>query len=323
MTMARPAFKIDASNPGSDLAADSAAALAAASMLFSSSDSAYADELLDNAKQLYEFAETYLGKYSDSVAAANPFYTSWSGYEDELAYGAAMLYKATGDQTYLDKAESYYDGFGLGPGDWTIAADDKTAGAAVLLAQSSDNSKYAGQVEDWLDIWINGEFSVKYTEGGLAWRNSWGSLPLASGTAFLAGVYNDTVKQDSRYDNFVMSQMDYILGDNPRNFSYMVGFGDNYATHVHHRAADGNPSLTDNGTPNQHTLFGALVGGPKSVNDFDYTDIQTDWIGNEVGISYNAPLNGALAYAYDKYGGDPLSDTQLDALPGIDVANVV
>jgi hypothetical protein len=103
----------------------------------------------------------------------------------------------------------------------------------------------------------------------------------------------------------------------------MVGFGDNYATHVHHRAADGNPSLTDNGTPNQHTLFGALVGGPKSVNDFDYTDIQTDWIGNEVGISYNAPLNGALAYAYDKYGGDPLSDTQLDALPGIDVANVV
>ena len=34
MTMARPAFKIDANNPGSDLAGETAAAMAAGSILF-------------------------------------------------------------------------------------------------------------------------------------------------------------------------------------------------------------------------------------------------------------------------------------------------
>jgi hypothetical protein len=134
----------------------------------------------------------------------------------------------------------------------------------------------------------------------------------------MAGVYNDTVREDGRYDDFVMSQVDYILGDNPADFSYMVGFGDNYATHVHHRAADGNSYMPSGEIANQHILYGALVGGPKSANDFDYEDRQDDWIGNEVGISYNAPLQGALAYALDHYGGNPLTDSQLDALPGVD-----
>ena len=104
----RNAFAIDPSNPGSDVAASTSSAFAAASMLFRGVDDAYADELLKNAKQLYEFAETYQGKYSDSVAAANPAYTSWNGYGDDLTAGAAWLYKATGEQSYLNKAQSYF-----------------------------------------------------------------------------------------------------------------------------------------------------------------------------------------------------------------------
>jgi hypothetical protein len=324
MNMARPAFKIDPSHPGSDVAADTAAALASASMILRSTDAAYASTLLENAKELYEFADTYRGNYSDSVPAASPFYTSWSSYEDELVWGASWLYKATGDRSYLDKAENYYDSFGLGPGDWTLAADDKSAGAAILLAQESDSPKYDTQVENWLNIWINGEFGVKHTPGGLAWRHPWGSLALAGSTAFLAGVYNDTVRNDNRYYNFVTQQINYILGDNPRNSSYLVGFGNNYPVRTHHRGSqDGSWNTYQSSEPNQHILYGSLVGGPTSANDFDYQDIRTNVYGNEGGTSYNAPFMGALAFMYDKYGGNPLTDAELDQLPGISVGDSV
>ncbi|XP_021941322.1 endoglucanase 7-like, partial [Zootermopsis nevadensis] len=42
MTMSRPAYKIDTSHPGSDLAGETAAALATASIVFTSVDSGYA-----------------------------------------------------------------------------------------------------------------------------------------------------------------------------------------------------------------------------------------------------------------------------------------
>ncbi|CAL4100749.1 unnamed protein product, partial [Meganyctiphanes norvegica] len=49
MSMARPAYKIDANNKGSDLAGETAAALASASILFKESDPAYAKNLLEHA----------------------------------------------------------------------------------------------------------------------------------------------------------------------------------------------------------------------------------------------------------------------------------
>src|SRR6185312_5996494 len=107
MQMARPSYKIDASCPGSDLAGETAAAMAASSIVFQASNPSYASTLLTHAKQLYTFADTYRGKYSDCITSAQSYYTS-SGYNDELVWGAIWLYKATGDTSYLTKAENYY-----------------------------------------------------------------------------------------------------------------------------------------------------------------------------------------------------------------------
>ncbi len=316
MTMERPAYKIDRENPGSDLAAETAAALAAASIIFRPSNPAYADTLLENAQQLYDFAEQYQGKYSDSITDAQAWYYS-NEFVDELAWGATWLYKATENSDYLNKAENYYDGLG----GWTYNWNDKSYGTGVLLAQETNNSQYRNDVEQWLDQWINGEGSVKRTAGGLAWLSEWGSLRYAANTAFLAGVYNDTVREDARYDKFVTEQIDYILGDNPRNASYMVGFGNNYPQQPHHRSASGVKEVT-NPESNKHILYGALVGGPASTDDFDYNDRRDDYISNEVATDYNAAFTGALARMYDVYGGDPLTEGQLDDLIGVDANGV-
>ena len=62
MEMARPALALDENNPGSDVAAETAAALAAAAILFSDEDSEYAEQLLTHAIVLLEFAQTHRGE---------------------------------------------------------------------------------------------------------------------------------------------------------------------------------------------------------------------------------------------------------------------
>jgi Glycosyl hydrolase family 9/Cellulose binding domain/Calx-beta domain len=315
MRMARPAFKIDAQHPGSDLAGEAAASLASASIVFRSTDAAYADRLLQHATQLFNFADTYRGKYSNSIPDAANFYNSYSGYNDELVWSAAWMHKAieaTGrtDTIYLGKAEAYYQGLNR---TWTQSWDDKSYGAAILLAQETGKERYRSDVEGWLNYWSDQSGNgITHTPGGLAWLSQWGSLRYSANTAFLAGVYSDTVKDYSdRYANFAEDQIDYILGENPNRRSYVVGFGQNSPQNPHHRASHG--SLTNNindPVTNRHVLYGALVGGPSAPDDNAYTDDRTNYITNEVALDYNAGFTGALARMYGEFGGRPIDGFQ-------------
>jgi endoglucanase len=312
----RPSFAIDQQRPGSDASAGAASALASASMLFKGVDDAYSAELLQNAIALYDFAENYLGKYSDSVPEVNPFYTSWSGYEDELVLGAVWLYRATGDSAYLDKAESYYRN-GIGHiGTYTYSTDDHSYAAMTLLAKESSDPFFKEEFNSWAQNWLNGTGGVNYTEAGFAVRAEWASAPLALGSAFIMEWYNDFVEPNASYSSFAQKQLDYLLGDNPLNLSYVVGFGENYPQRVHHRGSAGKVPLDASDQPNDNLLVGALVGGPRN-SDNSHQDKRNDWVTNEVGISYNAPLAGAVIQQYENYGGEPLAPNDLSQIPGI------
>ncbi|AEE44171.1 glycoside hydrolase family 9 protein [Cellulomonas fimi] len=318
MTMARPSHKISASCPGSDVAAETAAALASSAIVLKGDDPAYAATLVSHAKQLYTFADTYRGAYSDCVTAASAYYKSWSGYQDELVWGAYWLYKATGDATYLAKAEAEYDKLGTENQSttrsykWTIAWDNKQFGTYALLAMETGKQKYVDDANRWLDYWtvgVNGQ-KVPYSPGGQAVLDSWGALRYAANTSFVALVYSDWMTdatRKARYHDFGVRQINYALGDNPRSSSYVVGFGANPPTAPHHRTAHGSwlDSIT---TPAQsrHVLYGALVGGPGSPNDA-YTDSRQDYVANEVATDYNAGFTSALARLVEEYGGTPLA----------------
>ena len=74
MNTNRQAFLLSPSNPGSEVAGESAAALAAASMLFRSSNPTYSATLLQHARQLFTFANTYKGDYGLAIPDAARFY---------------------------------------------------------------------------------------------------------------------------------------------------------------------------------------------------------------------------------------------------------
>lgn len=211
MTMSRPAYKIDTGSPGSDLAAETAAAMAAGSIVFRNSNQTYADILRNHAKELYRFAEQFPKKYSDSITDAASYYSS-SGYNDELVWGAAWLYKSTQDITYLQKAEQYFTQFGTGNPGWAFSWDEKTAGAQMLLYDLTSNSVYKTAIEGSLDAWLPGTGSVPYTNKGLAWRIQWGPTRYAANTAFLALLAADKGLKVNAYRQFGEKQIDYMLG---------------------------------------------------------------------------------------------------------------
>jgi endoglucanase len=318
LPMARPAYKIDSTCGGTELAAETAAAMAASSMVFRPTDPGYADTLLTHARQLYTFADTVRKSYHECITDAAAYYKSWSGYADELVWGAVWLYRATGDAAYLAQAEAGYDAQGNEPQTttkayrWTISWDNKQYGTYVLLAQLTGRQKYVDDANRWLDwftVGVNGD-KVRTSPGGMVVVDSWGALRYAANTSFVALVYSDYLAdpvRKARYHDFAVRQIDYALGDNPRRSSYVIGFGADPPQNPHHRTAHGSwydsqqvPEKT------RHVLYGALVGGPSAPDDA-YTDSRGDYVMNEVATDYNAGFTSAVARLYGEYGGTPLA----------------
>ncbi|XP_005111869.2 endoglucanase 4 [Aplysia californica] len=292
MTMARPAYKITAAKPGSDVAMETAAAMSAGYLAFKDKDPTFAADLLTHAEQLWDFAMKYPGKYSDSVQAAAGFYRSFN-LTDELCWGSLWLYQATNDSKYLDEAEKLFD---PAPA-WGMSWDEKTIGNQVLLYKLTGKDKYKTAIEGSFKSWFPGG-AIPYSPKGLAYRNQWGSLRYASNMAMSALVAADMGIQPTEYRHWAMCQIHYALGDT--GFSFLIGFGDKYPHSPHHRSsscpnlpAPCGPFVMSSKEPNVHTLYGALVGGPDQSDG--YTDDRSNYVNNEVATDYNAGFTTAVA----------------------------
>ncbi|XP_077251276.1 glycosyl hydrolase 9C2 [Tasmannia lanceolata] len=341
MTTDRRAYRIDTSNPGSDLAGETAAAMAAASLVFRQSNPAYSNELINHAKQLFEFADKYRGKYDSSITVAQKYYQSYSGYADELLWGATWLYQATNDQYYLNYLGS--NGDSLGGTGWAMTEfgwDVKYAGVQVLVSKflmqgngaqySSEFEKYQQKAEYFMCSCLGkGSRNVQRTPGGLLFIQRWNNLQFVTSTSFLLTVYSDYLTSAGKSLScatgtvpasellaFAQSQVDYILGDNPRATSYMVGYGSNYPQQVHHRASSivsikvdpsfvscrgGYSTWFSRKSSDPNLLVGAIVGGPDPYDNF--ADERDNYEQTEPATYNNAPLIGILSRLNSGKGG--------------------
>ncbi|XP_031497584.1 endoglucanase 6-like isoform X1 [Nymphaea colorata] len=365
MTSSRFAYRIDANHPGSDLAGETAAAMAAASLVFRHSDPHYANELLIHAKQLFEFADTYRGKYDNSITVARKYYQSVSGYADELLWAAAWLYRATKRSYYLDYLAN--NGDAHGGTTWSMTQfgwDVKYAGVQVLVSKFLMEGaspkhvevfrRYQGNAEKFMCSCLGksggGGRNVRRTPGGLLYLQHWNNLQFVTSASFLLSIYSDllsssrsslrcssgAVAHPAELLLFAKSQVDYILGDNPRGTSYMVGYGMNYPRHVHHRASSivsikvdptfvscrgGYSTWFSKKSGNPNLLVGAVVGGPDAYDNF--IDDRSNYQQTEPATYNNAPLLGVLARLSGGINGAP---TYQHLLPGpvpISVTQVV
>ncbi|CAD5324769.1 unnamed protein product [Arabidopsis thaliana] len=321
MDTPRTLYSISSSSPGSEVVGEAAAALAAASLVFKPVDSIYSSTLLNHAKSLFEFADKYRGSYQASC----PFYCSHSGYQDELLWAAAWLYKATGEKSYLNYVISNKD--------WSQAVnefswDNKFAGAQALLASefyngANDLEKFKTDVESFVCALMPGSSSqqIKPTPGGILFIRDSSNLQYVTTATTILFHYSNTLTKAgvgsiqcgstqftvSQIQNFAKSQVDYILGNNPLKMSYMVGFGTKYPTQPHHRGSslpsiqskpekidcNGGFSYYNSDTPNLNVHTGAIVGGPNSSDQ--YSDKRTDYSHAEPTTYINAAFIGPVA----------------------------
>uniref|UniRef100_A0A0V0IPN6 Endoglucanase n=1 Tax=Solanum chacoense TaxID=4108 RepID=A0A0V0IPN6_SOLCH len=341
MTTSRAAYRIDPSRPGSDLAGETAAAMAAASIVFRNNNPAYAEELLTHAYQLFEFADKYRGKYDSSITVAQKYYRSVSGYADELLWAAAWLYKASNKQYYLNYLGE--NGDALGGTGWSMTEfgwDVKYAGvqtlAAKFLMQGNAGNhaavfeKYLEKAENFMCACLGkGNQNIHKSPGGLIFRQRWNNMQFVTSASFLATVYSDYLASAGKslkcasgpvsspeLLDFAKSQVDYLLGDNPRATSYMVGYGNNYPRQVHHRGSSivsvkvdptfvscrgGYATWFNRKANDPNLLTGAIVGGPDAYDNF--ADQRDNYEQTEPATYNNAPLIGVLARLHAGHSG--------------------
>ncbi|GAB2222882.1 hypothetical protein Droror1_Dr00017013 [Drosera rotundifolia] len=319
MQTARTLYKISEQQPGTEIAAETSAALAAASIVFRHDDHQYSRRLLNKAKLLFKFAKTYRGTYDGEC----PFYCSFSGYNDELQWAAAWLYMATRNSTYrqyllensLDATVSEFS--------WDL----KYAGSQILLTQFYfEGDKEFDDYKNLADSFIcsvlpeSPYHQIYLTPGGMIYLRDGANTQYATSTSLLFSVYSDLLakyKQHVTCGNqnfgpeslmaFAKKQMDYLLGKNPQQRSYMVGYGNNPPTQPHHRGASV-PVLSPSevvscalsfvnwfakNAPNPNELTGAIVGGPDR-NDF-FQDRRFDGPKLEPCTYINSAAVGVLA----------------------------
>jgi endoglucanase len=328
---ARTSYAITASCPGSDLAGQASAALAASSIVFKTIDPKYSAELLTQAESLFTFASTYLGDYSNCITEAQGYYNSYSGYWTQLVAAEIWLYKATGTASYLTMAETDFPNMPDASQTttpeyaWTVEWDDDSFAAYIWMAQITGQQQYITDAENNLNWWTTGfdGSEVTYSPGGEAFLTNWGSLRYSANEAFLALEFSNYLTQNdlsptlaTTYHNFAVQQINYILGQNPNDESYEVGFtndGQNTADppwpqYPHNSTAhDSWDDNLDVPTQTRHLDYGLLVGGPDEAND-QYTDERSNYEETEGAIDYNALFSGDLAALTEQYGGTPIPD---------------
>lgn len=339
----------------SDLAAEMAAALAAASIVFKD-NRAYSLKLVNGARVLFAFSRNSRGRYCKAIPDAEVYYNS-TGYWDEYIWGGAWMYYATGNSSYLQLVTNpgiaahagasggwkYYGIF-----DW----DNKLAGAQVVLSRFRMMMNPGYPYEEVLRQY-NNETNIimcsylpqfkafNVTKGGLMQFNYGNpqSLQYAASAAFLAAVYADyltvadapgwtcgpnfMLKQVLR--DFARSQVDYILGNNPAKMSYVVGFSKRYPTHVHHRGASIPRGKSSRGCTSGYRYRDAkspnphvLVGamvGGPNAHDH-FADIRSNYNYTEPTIAGNAVLAAALiALSGGDSGGGVDANSIFSAIP--------
>merc|ERR1719427_524694 len=299
LKMHRPVYKITPRYPGSEVAAESAASLAASSILFRKPYKKLASAALAHAKGLYDFANKFRGNYHDSVPLVKDFYKSWSGYEDELIWAAAWLYKATNSSFYLDEARKHYIKVrGQYLSEKEVSWDRKMISAQVLLADLTGDKIF----RDPISRFMNNVMKMPKTAEGIMYLNEWAPNRYAANAAMIAimaSKLNPPLANSQQYFEWGKDQIHRILGLEGGR-SYIIGYGKNYPLRPHHRSSscslppnECNWAAIENKGPNPLILYGALVGGPGLNGKFK--DDRRDYRQNEVALDYNAGFQTAVA----------------------------
>lgn len=314
-----------------------AACAAQASRLWKDYDKSFADECLKVAEEAYEAAKKHPDMYAplDEKVGGGPY--GDTDATDEFYWAASELFITTGEKQYQKDMESsnYYlsiptslDGGeavgAVGSFDWghtsalgnmSLALNTKVLDNKAVKALTESFEKASLYYADLTD---KQGYGLPYGTSQINYADSdegyiWGSNSVVLDNAIIAAYAYD-LTGDEQYINVTSSAMDYILGRNANDYSYVTGYGSHTSNYPHHRFWSG---LEFSQYP--YAPCGVLVGGPNSGMEDPwvkgsgwkkgqiapqkcYLDHIEAWSVNECTINWNMPLVWVSAYLCGEEG---------------------
>ncbi len=293
-------------------------------------DSDFADECLEVAEKTYAAAKKNPKRYAPLDEAVGGGAYGDNDVTDDFYWAASELYIATGDSKYLSDMESSEhflkmptvlsggeDSDTVGSFNWgnTAALGNLSLTITDNDLSSSDLEKVKDNIISAADFYIDLEESQGYgipleqcTLFNLDIKGyPWGSNSFVVNSAIVMAYANDFT-EDNKYLNGVSTAMDYIMGRNAMDYSYVTGYGSHYAEYPHHRFWSYQLDVNFPKAPS-----GILVGGPNSgmqdpwvkgagwkLGEIEpqlcYLDHIEAWSVNECTINWNTPLAWVTGY---------------------------
>lgn len=248
--------------------------------------SAWQWALVNNKVAYVQAKDVSTGEYGDNK------------FEDEFTWAAAELFLATDQSQYFDSFKQYF------AQPITPAWPETAALGYISLLHNAktklSNEDYTAiqtrfsKLADSLVAEHNASaYKVAMTKGDFVW----GSNAVALNKAMIL-LTQYALLGDITYQHAASNLLDYVLGKNPSDYSFVTGFGVKTPMDPHHRQSYAD-SVKD-------PVPGFVVGGPHSGQqdgcDYpsdlpakSYVDNWCSYSSNEVTINWNAPLIFTLA----------------------------
>ena len=297
---------------------DFASVMAQASVVYRNFDKAYADKMLKAAESAYAWA-----KKNPTAFYKQPADVQTGGYipgdedgKDEFRWAAAELFRATKKAEYQeDLKANAFTANGAWWGDVNMLAAFRVALDSADFEKELVDAAKKVVLNEANNLRAVGDTSA-YRLPAFPWSWNWGSnSAMANNGIVLVHAY--LLTGDKSYLDGAQQCLDYLLGKNPHDITYVTGFGYRSPRNPHHRPSESD--MVDDPVP------GMLVGGPhlgKQDINLDgkeswkcpnyaaadkpalaYIDNRCSYATNEVAINWNAPLAylaAALEAIYNK-----------------------
>ncbi len=301
--------------PSTQATLDLAAIGAQCSRIWADLDPAFAARCLAAAETAWSAAAENPGLFTGHVPGSGGGNYDDNDPSDEVAWAATELYISTGDETYLNAVSDsieflnvpnesapmwWGDVAALGPMSMVTAGANLDVG---LVAQAE--AAVIGSA-DWA-LAVQDTFSYyRITLLGF----EWGSNSAALNNAISLGLAHD-LTGDPKYLTGMIEVMDYLLGRNPINFSFVSGYGEAAMSAPHHRFWAGTAGLPPvppgvvaggvNAEPTDPPAVELVSALPVAMR---YIDDYGSYSTNEVAINWNAPLVWVASYLSQELAGE-------------------
>ncbi|MFI1505366.1 glycoside hydrolase family 9 protein [Streptomyces sp. NPDC020597] len=291
-----------------------AAAAAQAARLYKPYDKAFAAKALKAARTAWSAAVAHPKVYADPADGTGGGAYNDDDATDEFYWAAAELYLSTGEKQYADfvtaspvHTADVFLPYGF---DWSRTAAAGRLDLALVPSRLPGRDAVRRSVVRGADAYLAAltaqPYGMPYAPDGN--RYDWGSSHQVLNNAVVIATAYDLTGA-SKYRDAAVQSMDYVLGRNALNISYVTGYGEVNSHRQHSRwyAHQLDPNLPD-------PPAGTLAGGPNSsiqdpyaqsklqgcVGQFCYIDDIQSWSTNETAINWNAALARMASFVADQ-----------------------